>query len=68
MVLMRNYIRWETGFNKLELLNQLSIEAAKDFQKEFLQHSEYKEDSLLHVLMTQHAHACRITGEIIHHT
>lgn len=62
----RNYLRWEKGFNKLEMLRQISIEAGMEFQKVFLKYPEYENDPLLGVLMRQHANACRITGEIIH--
>jgi hypothetical protein len=62
----RNYLRWKTGFQKLEMLRQISIDAGMEFQKQFLKYPEYKSDPLLGVLMRQHANACRITGEIIH--
>lgn len=62
----RNYSRWEKGFNKLEMLRQISIEAGMELKKEFSKYSEYENDPLLGVLMRQHANACRITGEIIH--
>ncbi|WP_271272854.1 DUF5677 domain-containing protein [Aliamphritea hakodatensis] len=60
-----NYKRWKIGFQKLEMLRYISIEAGKDFQKTFLALPQYESDPLLGVLMRQHAHACRITGEII---
>ncbi len=62
----RNYFRWKKGFDKLEMLRQISIKAGIEFQKEFLKYPEYENDPLLGVLMRQHANACRITGEIIH--
>ena len=62
----RNYLRCKKGFDKLEMLRQISIEAGMEFQKEFLKYPEYENDPLLGVLMRQHANACRITGEIIH--
>lgn len=62
----RNYSRWEKGFDKLEMLREISIEAGMEFKKEFSKYSEYENDALLGVLMRQHANACRITGEIIH--
>lgn len=62
---LRNYLRWEAGFKKLEMLRQISLEAGMEFQKKFLCVPEYKDDPLLGVLMRQHANACRITGEII---
>lgn len=61
----RNYNRWKSGFHKLQMLKQISLEAGMEFQKQFLQHSEYETDPLLGVLMRQHANACRVTGEII---
>ncbi len=61
----RNFQRWELGFQKLEMLRQISIEAGVEFQKQFLTIPEYVNDPLLGVLMRQHANACRITGEII---
>lgn len=60
-----NYQRWKDGFQKLEMLRQVSIEAGMEFQKHFLSIPEYETDPLLGVLMRQHANACRITGEII---
>ena len=61
-----NYERWKLGFHKLEMLRFLSIEAGIEFQKYLiLKFPEYKNSPLLHVLTTQHANACRITGEII---
>lgn len=60
-----NYLRWKDGFQKLEMLRQISIEAGMEFQKHFLSIPEYETDPLLGVLMRQHANACRITGEII---
>lgn len=62
----RNYLRWKTGFQKLQALHQISIDAGMEFQKQFLKYPEYETDPLLGVLMRQHANACRITGEIIH--
>ncbi|MGZ8175333.1 MULTISPECIES: DUF5677 domain-containing protein [Methylobacter] len=61
----RNYGRWISGFQKLQILNQVSLEAGMEFQKQFLQYPAYVTDPLLGVLMRQHANACRITGEII---
>ena len=62
---LRNYERWKSGFQKLEMLRQVSLEAGMEFQKQFLQYPEYKTDPLLGVLMRQHANACRVTAEII---
>lgn len=61
----RNYLRWKDGFQKLEMLRQISIEAGMEFQKHFLTIPKYETDPLLGVLMRQHANACRIVGEII---
>lgn len=61
----RNYIRWQSGFYKLEMLRQISLEAGMEFQKQFLKYPQFVSDSLLGVLMRHHANACRITGEII---
>ncbi len=60
-----NYLRWKDGFQKLEMLRQISIEAGMEFQKQFLSIPEYDNDPFLGVLMRQHANACRIAGEII---
>jgi len=62
----RNRTRWHVGFQKLHALHQTALQAGMEFQKQFLKHDEYKEDVLFGVLMRQHAHACRISGEIIH--
>lgn len=61
----RNYLRWKSGFQRLEMLRQISIEAGMELQKQFLTITEYESDPLLGVLMRQHANACRIAGEII---
>ncbi|VEB36701.1 Uncharacterised protein [Legionella sainthelensi] len=61
----RNYNRWKSGFNKLEMLRQISLEAGAKFQKQFLKYPEFESDPLLGVLLRHHANACRITGEII---
>lgn len=61
----RNIKRWTTGFQKLQMLNSVSLEAGMNFQKQFLQYPVYNTDPLLGVLMRQHANAIRITGEII---
>ncbi|MDI1351595.1 MAG: DUF5677 domain-containing protein [bacterium] len=61
----RNYQRWKSGFYKLEMLRQISLEAGMEFQKQFLKYPQYESDPLLGVLMRHHANACRITGEII---
>ena len=58
----RNYERWLPGFQKLEMLRQVSIEAGITFQKQLLQYPIYNTDPLLGVLMRQHANASRITG------
>ncbi|MCG9738468.1 DUF5677 domain-containing protein [Shewanella insulae] len=60
-----NYLRWKDGFQKLDMLRQISIEAGMEFQKHFLSIPEYETDPLLGVLMRQHANACRIAGEVI---
>jgi Family of unknown function (DUF5677) len=61
----RNYERWKSGFQKLQMLHEISLEAGMEFQKQFLQYPEYETDPLLDVLMRHHVSACRITGEII---
>ncbi len=61
----RNEERWGEGFNRLRLFRHLCIEAGQTFQTEFLRHEGYEQDPLLGVLMRLHAHACRVTGEII---
>lgn len=62
----RNRERWSLGFQKLHALREISLQAGMNFQKQFLKYDQYKNDELLGVLMRQHAHACRISGEIIH--
>lgn len=61
----RNYKRWDIGFQKLEMLREISLEAGIEFQNSFLTDKRYKNDPLLGVLMRQHANACRVSGEII---
>lgn len=60
----RTYQRWKEGFQKLEMLCSISLEAGMEFQKHFLTFPKFETDPLLGVLMRQHANACRITGEI----
>ena len=62
----RNRERWSLGFQKLRALRETSLQAGMNFQNNFLAYDHYKTDELLGVLMRQHAHACRISGEIIH--
>lgn len=62
----RNRERWSLGFQKLHALRETSLQAGMNFQKQFLEYDHYQTDELLGVLMRQHAHACRISGEIIH--
>lgn len=62
----RNRNRWAIGFQKLRALREISIQAGMNFQQHFLKIEEYQHDVLYGVLMRQHAHACRISGEIIH--
>lgn len=61
----RNYNRWRAGFNKLQALKEISIEAGMEFQKQCLSNDKYLTDPLFGVLMRLHATSCRITGEII---
>ncbi|WP_134056476.1 DUF5677 domain-containing protein [Rheinheimera aquimaris] len=62
----RNREKWSCGFQKLHALRETSLQAGMNFQKQFLEYDQYQTDELLGVLMRQHAHACRISGEIIH--
>ncbi|MGI2107225.1 DUF5677 domain-containing protein [Shewanella frigidimarina] len=62
----RNRETWSLGFQKLHALRETSLQAGMNFQKQFLEYELYQTDELLGVLMRQHAHACRICGEIIH--
>ncbi|MGR2849964.1 DUF5677 domain-containing protein [Vibrio vulnificus] len=64
--LRRNRERWSLGFTKLHALRETCLEAGMNFQKQFIKLSQYETDELIGVFMRQHAHACRITGEIIH--
>ncbi|EOX4974520.1 DUF5677 domain-containing protein [Vibrio alginolyticus] len=63
---VRNRERWAVGLQKLHALRETSLQAGMNFQKQFLEFPQYQTDELVGVLMRQHAHACRITGEIIH--
>ncbi|TMP41300.1 hypothetical protein CWB96_17880 [Pseudoalteromonas citrea] len=62
----RNREKWSLGFQKLHALRETSLQAGMNFQKQFLEYDHYQTDELIGVLMRQHAHACRISGEIIH--
>lgn len=62
----RNRLRWAVGFRKLHALRAVCLEAGMSFQKLILGIPEFENDELIGVFMRQHAHACRISGEIIH--
>lgn len=62
----RNRERWGLGLRRLHSLRQTAIEAAQNFQHQFLAIEGLETDPLLGVQMRIHANACRITGEIIH--
>jgi len=62
----RNRERWSVGFRKLHALRETCLEAGMNFQEQFLKIPKYETDELIGVLLRQHAHACRISGEIIH--
>ncbi|HAS6199638.1 TPA: hypothetical protein I7171_23080 [Vibrio vulnificus] len=62
----RNRERWSLGFTKLHALRETCLEAGMNFQQQFIKLPRYQNDELIGVFMRQHAHACRISGEIIH--
>lgn len=62
----RNRLRWGDGFRKLHALRMVCLEAGMNFQKLVLAVPGFENDELIGVFMRQHAHACRISGEIIH--
>ncbi len=62
----RNRERWSLGFTKLHALRETCLEAGMNFQQQFIKFPKYENDELIGVFMRQHAHACRILGEIIH--
>jgi len=62
----RNRERWSVGFRKLHALREICLEAGMNFQEQFLKIPKYETDELIGVFLRQHAHACRISGEIIH--
>lgn len=62
----KNRQKWSLGFIKLHALREICLEAGMNFQKQFLEIAKYENDELIGVFMRQHAHACRISGEIIH--
>lgn len=62
----RNREKWSKGFIKLHALREICLEAGINFQKQFLKNAKYHNDELIGVFMRQHAHACRISGEIIY--
>ncbi|WP_318488959.1 DUF5677 domain-containing protein [Photobacterium leiognathi] len=64
--LQKNRERWSIGFIKLHSLRETCLQAGMNFQEQFLKIQRYETDELIGVFMRQHAHACRITGEIIH--
>lgn len=62
----RNRERWTIGFRKLHALRETCLQAGMNFQEQFLRIPKYETDELIGVFLRQHAHACRISGEIIH--
>lgn len=62
----RNREKWSKGFIKLHALREICLEAGINFQKQFLKNIKYHNDELIGVFIQQHAHACRISGEIIY--
>lgn len=62
----RNRERWSVGFSKLHALRETCLQAGVNFQEQFLKIPRYETDELIGVFLRQHAHACRISGEIIH--
>lgn len=64
--LKRNRERWSVGFIKLHALRDTCLQAGMNFQQQLIKIPKYENDELIGVFMRQHAHACRITGEIIH--
>lgn len=62
----RNRGKWSKGFIKLHALREICLEAGINFQKQFVKNKKYHNDELIGVFMRQHAHACRISGEIIY--
>ena len=62
----RNRERWALGFIKLHALRETCLQAGMNFQQQLIKVPKYENDELIGVFMRQHAHACRITGEIIH--
>ena len=60
----RCYRKWKSGFDLIRLFRNFCIEIGSIFQKDFCQYEAYIHDPLLCVLMQQHAHACRIMGEV----
>lgn len=61
-----NRERWKDGFAKLHLLRSICLQVGMNFQQRFLKIPKYETDEVLGVLMRQHAHACRVSAEIIH--
>ncbi|WP_370316663.1 DUF5677 domain-containing protein [Pseudoalteromonas sp.] len=62
----RNREKWCHGFRKLHALRETCLQAGMNFQEQFVKIPKYETDELIGVLLRQHAHACRISGEIIH--
>ena len=59
-----SYERWKPGFDLLLIFRRFCIELGNLFRKEFCKYDIYMHDPLLGVLMRQHAHSCRIMGEV----
>ena len=60
----RCYKRWRSGLDLLQVFRHFCAEVGSLFQKEFYRYGQYRHDTLLGVLMRQHANACRIAGEV----
>lgn len=60
----RNYTRWKDGFDALELLISLCIEAGSDLNKQMRPHAAATGNLLFDILTRLHAKACLIAREI----
>lgn len=64
--IIRNRDKWALGFRKLHTLREICLKAGMNFQEQFLKIEKYQTDEFIGVLLRLHAHACRISGEIIY--
>lgn len=61
----RNISRWQNGFDRLELLIEIAIEAGESFNKRLRPDAAERGDLLFDVIVRLHAKGCLISKEVL---